>query len=396
LQQLRSLFKEMLDWDGEALIPVDFVMASALTAYLPGSVEKAWGDLCGPPSSGKSEVLNSLEDGNRRVIVLEDLTGKAFNSGMRDESDPDKRFSVIAQLRHSRPPVGPKILVFPEMGAITNMPREQRRQLFNAIRAAFEGNFRSATGVAGLDPIHDASFALLTGGTEQMDEYRRYDQTLGQRTLTCRVARHTSKYEVRQQIADRAAQTDRMAKHHLKEKIRQKVCVFLDNAISRIKATGGMVQQDESYIHRIGRLGLIVTSLRTVPLSRETYTSLPEGAPRLAQQLVAFGDARVLFDGRNSWTDDDYALVRRIAQDTLPPSFLRALHAMYRGKVENAVKAYPCDRLIRDAQVGPEFYRQIHQWHINDIVDFHHDGVYSIKPGFAADLEYTGFMEGLD
>jgi hypothetical protein len=386
----------MLDWEGEALIPVDFVMASALTAYLPGSVEKAWGDLCGPPSSGKSEVLNALEDGNQRVIILENMTGRAFDSGMRDESDPDKRFSVISELRVSRPPIGPKILVFPEMGAITSMPKEQRRQLFNALRAAFEGRYRGATGVAGLDPIHDASFALLTGGTEQMDEFRRFDQTLGQRTLICRVARHTSDYGVRQRIADRAARTDRMAKHQLKEKIRSSVGIFLDNAIARIQATGGMVQQDDSYIHRIGRLGLIVTSIRTCPLSRESYTSVPEGAPRLAQQLVAFGDSRVLFDARNSWTDADYALVRRIAQDTLPPSFLRALHAMYRGKVENAIKAYPADRLIKEAKVGPEFYRQVHQWHINDIVDFHHDGVYSLKPEFAADLEYTSFMEGLD
>lgn len=377
-------------------MPVDFVMASYLTGFLPGSAEKAWGDLCGPPSIGKTELLKSLEDGGRRTVTMDNWTENAFSSAMRDPDDPDRDFSFLYQLSDSREPRGPKVLIIKEFSTVMNSRREKADKMFADLRAAYDGSYTTAAGNIGIDHKSDLNFGLLTACTEKLDEFRRHNQTLGERTLVCRIGKQTRAYAARAAIADHVVEGNRLRKAALQAKIKVTVRRAIDSAIKRIRSTGGKVEQNKEMILRVGRVAAIATSVRTLPLSDRAYANLAESPARFVGQLTAWGDCRVLFDGRSTWDNDDYALVRRIAQDTMPPENMRALNVIWRGSEEASLKAMTGDDIRKEAKTDGSFYRQLRQWSIIGILHEYDDGVYGLNPDFAADIARTGFMEGLE
>lgn len=383
-----------MGWQGEELMPVDFVMASYLTGFLPGAVEKAWGDLCGPPSIGKTEILRALDDGQNRTVMIDTLTENAFSSAMRDPDEPERDFSLLYQLSDKREPKGPKVLVIKEFSTFLNMRREKAEKVFADLRSAYDGSYTSAAGNIGLDTKSDLNFGMLTACTEKLDEFRRTNQTLGERTLVCRIGRHTRAYSARQAIADHVIRGNRLKKAALRAKIKVTTRKALDEAVKRIRQ-GSKVTQSEEFIKNVGRLSAISTSVRTGPLSDRSYANLAEGPGRFVGQLTSWGDCRVIFDGRNAWGEDDYRLVRRIAQDTMPPENLRALHVLWRDGIESATKPMTSEDIRREALIDGAFYRQLKQWAIIGILNEHDDGVYSMNHDFATDLAMTGFMEGL-
>ncbi len=390
LEMLRDLFRELMTWEGEELMPVDFVMASYLTAFLPGAVEKAWGDLCGPPAIGKTEILRALDDGQRRTVMVDTLTENAFASAMRDPDDPARDFSLLFQLSSGREPKGPKVLVIKEFSTFLNMRREKVDKIFADLRSAYDGSYTTATGNEGLNTRDDLQFGLITACTEKLDDFRRTNQTLGERTLVCRMGRGTASYAARAAVADHVVKGCRMKKAALRARIKIAVRKGIDNAVRKIKATGGKVAQSDVLLHKVARVAALATSIRSRPLSKKSYTNLAEGAARFTGQLTSWGDCRVLFDGRNTWTNEDYALVRRIAQDTMPPEFLRAIYTMYQANGSMTI-----EEIRRGAMADGDFYRQLKQWEIIGILHQQASDEYYLDPVFRTDLEATGFMKGL-
>ncbi len=395
LKTLRELYRELMGWQGEELMPVDFVMASYLSAFLPGAVEKSWGDLCGPASIGKTEILRALEDGQQRTIVIHNLTENAFASAMRDENDKSIDYSLAFQLSNRRAPKGPKVLVLPELSTFLTMKGDKVAKFFGDLRAAFDGSYNNAAGNIGLDTKTDLNFGLLTACTEILDEFRRVNQTLGERTVVCRIGRHTRSYTARQRIADHVGRGSRVKKAELRARIQIITKKALDSAIFRIRATGGRVQQSEDLIHKVGRLAAVATSVRTQPLSTNSFASLSEGPGRLAQQFITWGDCRVIFDDRDSWTNEDYSLVRRIAQDTMPPESLRALKVMWRKGKDDAVIPITGEEVRKKAHIDGAFFRQLRQWAIIGILHQYDTDSYGMNKEFAQDVHDTGFMEGM-
>lgn len=390
LKTLRELFREMMDWTDEELMPVDFVMASYLTAFLPGAVEKAWGDLCGPPAIGKTEILRAFEDNQQRTIMVDTLTENAFASAMRDPDDPDREFSLLHQLSLARSPKGPKVLVIKEFSTFLNMRREKVDKIFADLRAAYDGSYAIAAGNIGLETRNDLQFGLITACTEKLDDFRRTNQTLGERTLVCRMGRERLTFESRVEVAMHVVRGCPMRKAALRARIKIHTRKAINNALRHIKSCGGKVSQTDGYRNKVAELATVATSIRSSPLSKKSYTNLAEGSPRFAGQLTSWGNARVLFDGRSRWTDDDYSLVRRIAQDTMPPEFLRGIHTLWQSSM-----ALTLEDIRNGAMADGDFYRQVNQWKIARIVHKTPTGDFELDKVFRACLDNTGFMEGL-
>lgn len=395
LQELRGLFHELMGWEGEQLMPVDFVMASYLSGFLPGSVEKAWGDLCGPPSIGKTEILKALNDGNKRTVMIDTLTENSFSSAMKDPDNPDMDFSLLYQLSNGREPRGPKVLVIKEFSTFLSMPKEKANQVFSQLRSAYDNTFNTAAGNVGMIIREDLNFGLLTACTEKLDEFRRHNQTLGERTLVCRIGRQTRDYSARQEIADHVVVADNLKKATLQAKIRMATRKAIDAAVAHVRKVNGRITGGNKFSHRVGRLAAIATSVRTGPLSDRAYANLSESPARFSRQLVAWGNSRVLFDLRKSWNEEDYQLVRRVAQDTMPSENMRALLALWRGSKEASLKPLAGNEIRKTALVDPSFSRQLRQWAIIGILFEYDEGVFGLNPDFAEDVSYTGFMEGL-
>lgn len=376
-------------------MPVDFVAASYISAFLPGAVEKAWGDLCGPPSIGKTELLRAFEDGNRRTIAIDNLTENAFASAFRDENDPDDDKSLTWQLCKRREPQGPKVLILKDLSTFMKMRKDKVSKFFSDLRSAFEGSYSNVAGNIGLDTKSDLQFGLLTSCTEAADEFRKEDQSLGQRTFVCRMGRHLSTYKAHQALAISSVGTNRIAKSELRSRIQATTSNAISKAIKRIRETGGVVTRSKAIEEKVGRLAAVCTRIRTVPLSDKSFSTYSEGPSRMAKQLESWIDCRVLFDDRSEWTNEDYDLVRRIAQDTMPPDNLRAMCILWRGSLKASLKPMSADMFRSKCKLSDGYWRQLHQWNLIDILVEHDDQAYSLNPEFARDIERTRFMEGL-
>jgi len=374
-------------------MPVDFAMASYLSPFLSGAVDKAWGDLCGAPSSGKTEILMSLKDDEGRSVFRDDMTENAFGSSFRDEDNP-KDVSLAKALSNETDPKGPKVLIIKDLTSILSMRPEKVLKFFGDMRTAYDGSFCRAAGNIGIDDKGTMGFGLITACTEKLDDYKKINQALGERNLVCRVGRHLQSYKTRRTILSSANARTRQYKEDLRKRINTTTVETMRKAMEGIATT--TVTRSAEMETRLQQLSVLATSIRTSPVSNRTYASTGEGPFRFLNQILAWGDARVVFDGRTEWNESDYSLVRRICQDTMMPENLRAIQGIWRGGVRESLAGMPKGDIMYYSRAGETMWRQLKQWHVIDVLVEHQDGVYGLNPEVAKDIEATGFMEGLD
>lgn len=392
LQHLRLLYKQLLGWEGDSLDGVDFVMASYLSTYLPGAVERAWGDICAGAGTGKGELLRAVQ-AYSRTRVMHNVTENAFASGYRDDDNPEKDPSILNELKHDMAPKGPKVLVLPELTNFLAMKKEKVGKFFGDMRAAFDGEFTSHAGNVGRVAYGEIGFGLITACTEILDEFRKVNQTLGERTLVCRIARHLGNYKARRLLAQHVATTDRRAKAELREAIQATVEETFDAAIPAILSGQIKAVRTPDWNAKIATLGALATSIRTVPLGPESYTTSPEAPTRFTLQLQSWGDARALFDRRTAWNEGDFGLVRRVAQDTMPPENLALVRALYRGDPEEAVTEMKVEKLVTEVhQPRNAVVHQLRQWAQIGFATCYSTSTYGLHPDAVEDLHDINFL----
>lgn len=393
LEEIRKRFSTLMDWHGEELMPVDFVMASYLSTYLPGAVEKPWGDLIGGASTGKGELLRCLS-GMGSSIVRHTITANAFASAYRDPDNPKRDPSLLATLSETSEPKGRKVLILPELTPFLRSNQEQVQKFFGDLRAVYDGEFGVQAGNIGA-VNYKLQFGMLTGCTEILDDYRKVNQTLGERTLVCRVARHLTTYGARRRLALHLATVDLRVKTRQRHELAEAVGEAMERAIEHLADTA-RDPTGNGYRESLTLLGNLAVSCRTVPLSRTSFVHSAEASPRFTHQLAALGDSRIIFDGRSKWTDSDISFVRRIAQDTQPPENLRLIQTIYRRGAEEATTPMTTQDIVRASRVdGPVATRQLAQWSHIGFLSPRDDRSYSLPHEVAEDIHTTGFMEGL-
>jgi hypothetical protein len=389
------LFRDMLGWEGEQLIPVDFVMAAYISTFLTGARERTWGDLLGPPSIGKTEILRIFDDSrdgaDRRTVTRSELTENAFTSAYRDENNPTDDKSLLFALSYDREPRGPKVLVIPDLSTILNLGRDRAQKFFGEMRSAYDGQFTHQAGNIGA--VHyRLGFGVFTACTEKLDEYRKQNQALGERTVICRMGRELVGFDPRESMALEALNQDPLVFEAQRTKIRDATLSAIETAIHRIQDNTFDVDQTASIKAKLATLATLATLIRTSPVSDKIMATTAEGPVRLAKQLRTWADARAAFDGRTSWNEEDYALMRRITQDTMPPEFLRVLALLWDG---GNVPCLDYETIKHRAVCDESIYRQLRQWKICLVVTEPSPGNFRLHPKVEAGIRVTELMEGL-
>lgn len=403
LNTIRELFRTMMKWRDDELGIVDFAVAAYITPFLPGGGrERTWGIIVGPPSSGKTELLRMFLDYNpekeapRRTIMQDDLTENALVSGFRSEEDPDYDPSLLARLDFRRPPIGPKVLVVKEMGPILGLPRERRSRFFHQMRKAFDGDYNHGSGTVGT-VYYKLGFGFLAAATESVDDAKKQDQPLGERIVLCRMNRGGLDWGGRDDRIMSALTGDPFEKERIREVIRATFVREANDIIRRLAESKDFhVGQPRELLLQLSRLANVTTIIRTVPISNQTHASAPEEGMRLALQLQTWGDALATFDNRTEWGESDYALMRRVSLDTLPPDFLRAVVALWGGSCEEAAKPKGSERIRLLSQSGESIHRQLQQWTLSGLLWESESGSYALTPEVIDLFRTSKFFEGLD
>jgi hypothetical protein len=284
--------------------PLDAVLAAVATADWPG--DPPWLYLVGPPSSGKTELVRAF-DGLPSTFHLSSLTPNCLVSGLRDGKD------LLPELDR-------KTLIVKDFTMTLAMHRENRDALFGALRDAYDGSFAKAFGTVGTKR-YESRFNLVAAVTSAIEEYYTVQAVLGQRFLLVRTS-FPSEYDaddardieaVRAELRDLVAAVVRNRK-------RLPDCPPISAELSaECKALATEVALLRTHVSRDG----YSHEIATLPE--------PEAPARLSNQLIKMARGLAAVRARSDVTDDEIALVRRIARDTIPGLPRRLLEAFAGG-----------------------------------------------------------------
>jgi hypothetical protein len=278
------------------LIGVD-VAAAALVAHRQGG-DPLWMQYVSPPSSGKTEILQSLTD-CAEVYKLSSLTGQTFVSGFKG-----KNSSLLERLDAK----GLSFLLLKDFTTVLSLHRDARSEILGALREIYDGEYSKDFG-NGQSVSWSGRLGFLAGVTPVIDRHHQVLAVLGQRFLMLRLPP-----EDRDTLTNRALAT-RGHEAEMRAELRAAMRSFVDGvephadvrlspeataevvAVSRYATQGRTGVERDGYSKEI----LVVPEL-------EVPARFAKAIAALAGALMAIGyDERAALD-----------VVARIGRDSMP------------------------------------------------------------------------------
>ena len=178
LAEVVKIFREWLALKDEASI---YVTLGAVAAnLLPG--DPVWLGLIAPPSSAKTELLNSLSL-LPYVKIVETFTPAGLLSGT---SKKDRAKNATGGVLREIGDFG--ILLFKDFGSLLEMRHEQRADMMAALRRIYDGEYTRIVGSEGGRTMQWRGKAgAVFGATQAYESHHAVNGTLGDRFLLFRV-----------------------------------------------------------------------------------------------------------------------------------------------------------------------------------------------------------------
>src|SRR5262249_36525292 len=154
LATAREVFQRHLHLPDSTILEV--LLAVVAASAMPG--DPCWLHIVGPPSTGKTEVLNSVRTWPC-VYPLTELTPAGLVSG-RDSED-GKDHSLLPHLHC-------KTLAIKDFTPILELPKDHQQKLFSLLRDAFDGSQAIHSAMVGTRR-HNGTFTCVTGVTSAIE-----------------------------------------------------------------------------------------------------------------------------------------------------------------------------------------------------------------------------------
>jgi hypothetical protein len=160
--------------------PVYAMLGAVAGNLLPG--DPVWLGLIAPPSSAKTELLNSIT-GLPNVIQAATITPSGLLSGTpKKQHDKGARGGLLRQINDFG------IIILKDFGSILSMHAETRAETLAALREVFDGSWTRHLGSAGGKTLAwQGKVAILFGATEVIDAHHAVIGAMGDRFLLSRL-----------------------------------------------------------------------------------------------------------------------------------------------------------------------------------------------------------------
>ncbi len=295
------------------------------------------------PSGLKTEIISAL-DKIPQIYPISSLTPHTFASGLRGVANA----SLLPKLNH-------KILTFKDFTSILTMQRENRAEILSQLREIYDGKYKKDFG-SGISVDWKGKLGFIAGVTTVLDAHYSIYQVLGERFIQFRtVAPNPVKAALK-------SMQNRGKEREIREETSNTMARYFKYlqlpAIEDIKIS-------DELSNKIARLATYTVRARSGTIrnafgGREIeYVPEPEGPARLAKQLITLACALQIISKTNEITEEDYALLYKVAQDCIQKhrnSVLKFLYSvkMYKKTSEVAVDiGYPTNTtrmLLEDMQ----------------------------------------------
>jgi hypothetical protein len=201
IAEVEKVFQKWLALDD--LFPVYATLGTIAANHLPG--DPVWLGLIAPPSTAKTEILNSLLR-LPRVLSAATLTPAALLSGT-----PKKQMDIGARGGLLRRIGDFGLLVLKDFGSILSMRQEAKAELLAALREIFDGAWTRHLGTDGGKCLEwKGKVGLIFGATEVYDSHYSVIGSLGDRFLLCRIEASSSDEQFDMAIQHVGAKTSAM------------------------------------------------------------------------------------------------------------------------------------------------------------------------------------------
>jgi hypothetical protein len=163
------------------LTPVLAVLGAAAANYLPG--DPVWLGLIVPPSSAKTELLNSIAVLPNTVAAATMTPAGPLSGTPKKQRDKGAKGGLLQQIGKFG------ILVCKDFGLILSMHTETRAEVMAALREIYDGSWTRHIGSDGGRTLSWAGkIGLVFAATSAIDSYYSVIGSLGDRFLFCRLA----------------------------------------------------------------------------------------------------------------------------------------------------------------------------------------------------------------
>lgn len=301
---------------------------SAVAAhYLVGP--PVWPMIVAPPGSMKTELAEAL-NGLSGIHLIDSVTPNSFLSGQVE--DPKKKRNSSPSLLHRIGPNG--IVVYSDFSTVLSMNRDARGSILAQMRRLYDGRLRNEYGTA--ENLNDRQWegriTFLVAATPDVDRQYSMFQTLGERFVMIRWHRPAGVA-----AALIAMNQDRPL---AKEELRSCVHQLLSDLDSREPTVSPSLQR------RTAALSEFAVRARThMPRSGYSkeiiYEPEPEGATRMAQQLVQLIKGSCKLDRGLEAEEKDFQIARRAAFDSIPATRRKVIDELLADKSINKLAIVP-------------------------------------------------------
>jgi len=308
-----GIFADTFVTDAKLINATTVAGAVLVASHIPG--DPLWVFLLGPPSTGKTVVIDSFAMDEEHCESLSKLTATQLISGWKDPENPDADHSIFPRMRN-------RTLLIKDYTTVLSMAGDQQEQLYGMLRDAYDGHVRIQYGTGKLVDVKDVYFSLLAGVTDKLKEdNNRAD--LGERFLRCEVIDDRT-YD-RFAVADAALETSVMTTVRRTQLARLGAAFRANVARAHSQAdashsTGNYPPLEPSVRSNLNYLSQVVGTMRTnVKRKGEEILYRPrvEGGSRVAKQLMKLGISLSYLLDRPSIDSTIYGYIRSVALDTV-------------------------------------------------------------------------------
>lgn len=315
ITQLRERIAKWLWIPPEDADIIDFCLAVYKSNELPS--DPLWGMLIDASGSGKTELLRAFRDLGESYF-LSNLTEKSLVSGYRDPKRPGEDNSLLPQLNE-------KVLIVKDLAPVLCMRRESRNAIFADLRDAYDGFTDQGRGNLG-KLSYESRFTVLAAATLAVERYDSVDQELGERFVKIRARGDADKSKVRKAIENIGSDDS------MRPEIGSAVSSFLDSLpeIDSTRVPDGLKDALIDIADFTAKARSHVARNRNGEVQ---YPPRPEVGTRIGRELAKLLIALAAVHKKDQPEEAEMKIVRRVAEDCLPPNRLRVVLAVKkRGK----------------------------------------------------------------
>lgn len=310
IEQIEQTFREWLHIEDTTALRI--VLATVIINMCP--TDPLWLFIIAPPSSLKTEILNSLRD-IEKIYPLSSFTPRTLLSGFG--SQDNVKDSLLFKLTG-------KIVTLKDFTTVISMRQEDKAEILSQLREVYDGYYVRAVGTNKV-LVWEGKVGFIGAVTPIIDSHYAIYQALGERFIQYRLPPQDGVE------ASMMAMSNTGKENEMRSYLRKQIKTFIMELAGKEIDPDVIISRD--YRLKLAHLASFCVKARSGVVRDKTskeilYAPEPEAPPRFAKQLQLLSLGLTLVNKKETFGEDEYAIVFRVAMDSLQKNRIKIVRLL--------------------------------------------------------------------